>query len=110
MNAFPEHGPSGRIESGPSRRSFLRNTSRGTIVAVGSGLGIEFALPSLALAQNPSNPDAALRELTAGNQRFTAGRLTAHEHDLDILNSTQSSSKNHSPRSFPAPIPACRQS
>jgi carbonic anhydrase len=85
MDAFPGHGPSSRIESGQSRRSFLRNTTRGTIVAVGSGLGMEFALPSLALAQNPSSPDAALRELTAGNQRFTAGRLTAHEHDLEIL-------------------------
>lgn len=52
---------------------------------MGSGLGTEFALPSLALAQNPSSPDAALRELIAGNQRFTAGRLTAHEHDLEIL-------------------------
>jgi carbonic anhydrase len=46
---------------------------------------MEFALPSPALAQNPSSPDAALRELTAGNQRFIAGRLTAHEHDLAIL-------------------------
>jgi carbonic anhydrase len=46
---------------------------------------MEFARPSLALAQNPSSPDAALRELMAGNQRFTSGRLTAHEHDLDIL-------------------------
>jgi carbonic anhydrase len=85
VNEFPGHRPSSRIESGPSRRSFLRNTTRGAIVAVGSGLGTEFALPSLALAQNPSNPDAALRELTAGNRRFTEGRLTAHEHDLDIL-------------------------
>jgi carbonic anhydrase len=85
MNAFPGQGPSSRIESGPSRRNFLRNTTRGTIVAMGSGLGMKFALPSLALAQNPSNPDAALQELTAGNQRFVAGRLTAHEHDLDIL-------------------------
>jgi len=85
MNAFPGHGPSSPIESGPSRRSFLRNTTRGTFVAVGSGLGMEFALPSPALAQNPSNPDAALRELIAGNQRFTAGRVTAHEHDLEIL-------------------------
>lgn len=57
----------------------------GTIAAVGSGCGMEFALPSPALAQNPSSPDAALRELTAGNQRFIAGRLTAHEHDLAIL-------------------------
>src|SRR5580700_2541992 len=84
MNAFP-YGPSSRLESGPSRRSFLRSTTRGTIAAAGLGLGVEFALPSLALAQNLSNPDAALRELIAGNQRFTAGRLTAHEHDLEIL-------------------------
>ncbi len=85
MNAYPGNGPSNRIESGPSRRSFLRSTTRGTIVAAGSGLGLEFARPSPALAQNPSSPDAALRELTAGNRRFTAGRLTAHEHDLEIL-------------------------
>jgi carbonic anhydrase len=85
MNAYSGHDPSSPIDSDPSRRSFLRNTTRGTIVALGSGLGMKFALPSLALAQNPSSPDAALRELTAGNQRFTAGRLTAHEHDLDIL-------------------------
>ncbi len=85
MDAFSGHSPSISIESGTSRRSFLRNATRGTIVAAGSGLGMEFALPSLALAQNPSNPDAALRELIAGNQRFTAGRLTAHEHDLEIL-------------------------
>ncbi len=85
MKAFSAHGRSNRVESGPSRRSFLRNTTRGTIMAVGSGLGMEFARPSLALAQNPSSPDAALRELMAGNQRFTSGRLTAHEHDLDIL-------------------------
>jgi carbonic anhydrase len=85
MNQIPGHGPSNRTESGPSRRSFLRNTTMGTIVAAGSGLGVEFARPSLALAQNPSSPDAALQELTAGNQRFIAGRLTAHDHDLDIL-------------------------
>jgi carbonic anhydrase len=85
MKAFSAHGRSNRVESGPSRRNFLRNTTRGTIMAVGSGLGMEFARPSLALAQNPSSPDAALRELMAGNQRFTSGRLTAHEHDLDIL-------------------------
>ena len=68
-----------------SRRRFLRNTTIGTTVALGPGLGLEFALPYLVSAQNPSSPDAALRELIAGNQRFTAGSLTAHEHDLDIL-------------------------
>jgi carbonic anhydrase len=81
MNAFP-----GTVrQAAPSRRSFLRNTTMGTVVAVGSGLGMELALPALAPAQSPLSPDAALRELTAGNQRYTAGRLTAHEHDLDIL-------------------------
>jgi carbonic anhydrase len=85
MNAFPGSVRQAALDQTPSRRGFLRNTTMGTMVAVGSGLGLEFALPFLALAQNPSSPDAALRELTAGNQRFTAGRLTAHEHDLDIL-------------------------
>jgi carbonic anhydrase len=85
MFASPGHGTSSRIESDPSRRSFLRQTTIGTIVAVGSGLATEFALPSPALAQNPSSPDAALRELTAGNQRFTTGHLTAQEHDLYLL-------------------------
>lgn len=51
MNVFPGHGPSRCIESGQSRRSFLRNTTGGTIVAVGSGLGMEFTLRSLALAR-----------------------------------------------------------
>jgi len=57
-----------------------------TIVAMGSSsLSMQFAFPSLVLAQNPSSADAALRELTAGNQRFTENRLTAHELDLAIL-------------------------
>jgi len=85
MNASPGTVRQSALNQAPSRRSFLRNTTMGAMVAVGSGLGMEFTLPSLALAQNPSSPDAALRELTAGNQRFTTGRLTAHEHDLDIL-------------------------
>ena len=84
MHEFPEHLPSSRVEAGRSRRGFFHN-AMGAIVAAGSGLCAEFALPSFALGQNPSSPDAALRELTAGNQRFASGRLTAHEHDLEIL-------------------------
>jgi carbonic anhydrase len=68
-----------------SRRRFLRNTIAGPILAVGSALVVKFAFPSLVLAQNPASPEAALEELTAGNRRFTAGRLTAHERDLAIL-------------------------
>jgi carbonic anhydrase len=70
----------------PSRRRFLRNTMTGTMLAVGSTLlGVELGFPSLVLGQDPSSPDAALQELTAGNRRFTAGRLTAHEHDLAAM-------------------------
>jgi carbonic anhydrase len=35
--------------------------------------------------QSTLNPDAALTELMDGNKRFTTGGLTAHEHDLAIL-------------------------
>ena len=79
-------GSEGALNQDRSRRRFLRNTMTATIVAMGSSsLCMQFALPSLLLAQNPSSPDAALRELTAGNQRFTENRLTAHELDLAIL-------------------------
>jgi carbonic anhydrase len=57
----------------------------GTIVAMGSSLSMEFVPPSLVLAQNPPSPEAALQELTSGNLRFIAGRLTHNEHDLAIL-------------------------
>jgi carbonic anhydrase len=69
----------------PSRRRFLRNAPIGTILALGSSLIWEFVRPSLVLAQKPQNPDAALRELTSGNLRFVAGRLTHNEHDLAVL-------------------------
>ena len=36
-------------------------------------------------AQSILNPDAALAELMAGNKRFIAERLTAHDEDLAIL-------------------------
>jgi len=79
-------GSEGALNQDRSRRRFLRNTMTATIVAMGSSsLSMQFAFPSLVLAQNPSSADAALRELTAGNQRFTENRLTAHELDLAIL-------------------------
>jgi carbonic anhydrase len=74
----------GLIGNSP-RRHFLRNASMRTGVALASTLGIDLALQPLLSAQNPASPDAALQELTSGNQRFTAGRLTHHEHDLAIL-------------------------
>lgn len=47
--------------------------------------GMEFVAPRPALAQTTLSPDAALQELTDGNKRFTAARLTACDPDLAIL-------------------------
>ncbi|MGB8885726.1 MAG: carbonic anhydrase [Candidatus Korobacteraceae bacterium] len=68
----------------PSRRKFLRMGLAGTVVGLTAG-GIRLVAPSTAWAQSTLTPDAALSELMDGNKRFTSNRLTAHEHDLDIL-------------------------
>jgi carbonic anhydrase len=47
--------------------------------------GTEFAAPKRAWTQTQLTPDAALKELLAGNQRFTGGRMTALDEDLRIL-------------------------
>jgi len=47
--------------------------------------GLELAVPLPVRAQSTLTPDAALAELMAGNKRFVAGKLTAHDHDLAIL-------------------------
>lgn len=60
-------------------------TVGGTVVGLTTAAGMEFVTPRTALAQSTLSPDAALQELLDGNKRFTVGRLTAHEHDLDIL-------------------------
>lgn len=66
-----------------SRRRFLQIGLTGTAVTLLSGL--ELAAPLQARAQSSLSPDAALAELMDGNKRFTSGKLTSHEHDLDIL-------------------------
>src|SRR6516165_1100688 len=47
--------------------------------------GAEFATPKRAQAQTRLTPNAALKELLAGNKRFTSGRMTALDEDLKIL-------------------------
>jgi carbonic anhydrase len=42
------------------------------------------APPSLA-AQEIQTPDAAVKELMAGNQRFASNQLTSIQHDLEVL-------------------------
>jgi len=68
-----------------SRRKFLRMTVRGTVAGLTAAAAVEFVKPRPALAQSTLSPDAALQELLDGNKRFTAGHLTACEHDLDVL-------------------------
>jgi carbonic anhydrase len=68
----------------PSRRRFLQLGMAGTVVGLVTS-GMELAVPLPARAQSVLTPDAALDELMEGNKRFRGGRMTAHEHDLDIL-------------------------
>ena len=67
-----------------ARRQFLRSV---LTCAVGGAAvsGIEVALPQTLLAQTPLTPDAALRELMTGNERFDNNQLTSVEQDLRIL-------------------------
>ena len=67
-----------------ARRQFLRTVVLGA-VAGAAVAGIEIALPRTLLAQTPLTPDAALRELMTGNERFENNKLTSVEHDLRIL-------------------------
>ena len=68
----------------PSRRRFLRLGVTGAAVGLLTS-GLELAVPPPARAQSTLTSDAALAELLEGNKRFTAGKLTAHDHDLAIL-------------------------
>lgn len=67
----------------PSRRGFLQAALAASAAGVISQAA--FSHSPVAFAQSTLTPDAAIQELVAGNRRFVSGRLTAHEHDLDIL-------------------------
>jgi carbonic anhydrase len=66
-----------------SRRQLLQTGF--TVTAASLAGSLDLALPSLMHAQSAHTPDTALSELMAGNKRFTAGRLTAHDQDLVVL-------------------------
>src|SRR5271155_634594 len=68
-----------------SRRGFLQMTMGGTLAGLVGAAGMQFAIPHPVLAQSKLSPDAALKELMDGNQRFISGRMTSHELDLAIL-------------------------
>lgn len=64
-----------------SRRSFI-GASAASLVTAGS---LDFLSTPRLSAQSPLTPDEALKELTDGNERFAAGRMTSIEHDLKVL-------------------------
>ncbi len=66
-----------------SRRRFLQLGATATAAAFTGAWQLAAPLP--APAQSTLSPDAALAELMEGNKRFTSGRGTAHEHDLEVL-------------------------
>ena len=49
------------------------------------GVGAAFASPRRPRFQTTFTPEAALNELIEGNQRYVAGRMTAHDHDVQVL-------------------------
>jgi carbonic anhydrase len=82
---IPANLPAAPPNEGSSRRGFLQMTLGGTVAGLVSAAGMELASPHRVLAQSTLSPDAALKELMDGNQRFTSNRLTAHDHDVAIL-------------------------
>jgi carbonic anhydrase len=76
-----EQEPSSR----KTRRSFLALPVGGVATALLAAASWEIAAPRRIRAQTRMTPDAAMGELLAGNKRFTAGRMIAHEKDLAVL-------------------------
>jgi carbonic anhydrase len=73
------------VHADAGRRRFLQNVLSGVAVGAAAQGGIELVFPQQLHAQTNLSPDAALQELLAGNQRFSANQLTSIEHDLTIL-------------------------
>lgn len=66
-----------------SRRGFVR-TSVAATAATLAHLGTHSAGPGPTF-QTTLSPEAVVNELIAGNQRYVTGKMTAHEHDLQML-------------------------
>jgi carbonic anhydrase len=73
------------VHTDSCRRQFLQAVLSSAVVGVAIQTGIELVTPEKLNAQTGLDPDAALQQLLAGNQRFAANQLTSIEHDLSIL-------------------------
>lgn len=74
-----------RDNKGIGRRQFLQKAISGVVAGMATQTLLNVATAPSLSAQTDMSPDAALRELLAGNERFAANRLTSIEHDLSIL-------------------------
>jgi carbonic anhydrase len=68
-----------------SRRRLFGTTLGGAAAAMLAGVGAELAVSRPASAQSTLTPDAALKALMDGNQRYVDQRLTSFQEDLDVL-------------------------
>lgn len=73
------------VQPNSGRRQFLRAAVSSAIVGVVAQATLDLATPEKLDAQTILSPDAALRQLVEGNQRFASNQLTSIEHDLKIL-------------------------
>src|ERR1700684_1123220 len=86
LELFSICGPNSTVPlENPSRRSFFKMTVGGAAAGLVTAAGMKFAAPRPVLAQTALSPDVALQELMDGNRRFSTGKLTSYEHDLEIL-------------------------
>lgn len=60
------------------------------------------------IAQSELTPDAALRELQEGNERFAANKLTSIQHDLTVLKEKTVDKQEPFPAVLGVPILASR--
>lgn len=74
--------PAGHKHAGLARRGFLCNAIASTAVVV-AGATLIRAQP--VSAQSTLTPDAALKKLMDGNQRYVSGQLQSLDEDLSIL-------------------------
>jgi carbonic anhydrase len=69
----------------PSRRQLLRTTMAGAATGLLAGSALNLAIPRPARAQSTLSPDAALKALMDGNERYLAQKLTSWDEDLKYL-------------------------
>jgi carbonic anhydrase len=73
------------LGTGTNRRAFLHSAVSRVAIGIAAQAGIEPGVPTMLEAQTNLTPDAALKALLAGNERFAANQLTSVEHDLVVL-------------------------